>query len=233
MRAGPGNGEVRDREVRGGRLVSSVSNGRRLVASVLAGLVTFLLGAAAIAEPVRDWTLWKLSGSPPLTCQNPAWLEPAALINARAASNLRRDDGIDYFPGNTVDGQMSTAWVSRRTSNELWVSWDLERPVDVLLICVTPGYAKSPDRFTNQQQLREVQISLNDATHTFRIPQFNEDEYQKFYSGRAYCPDCQEIVLTIRDTFPARNGDPEVAVSEVVVYADPRVPLLRRLLPER
>lgn len=218
---------------RDGQPAGAMAKGKKRFVGMAAGLLAFLLGSAAIADPVRNWTLWKASGSPPVTCQEPAWLEPATLINSRAASNIGRDDGVDYFPSNTVDGEMSTAWVALTTNQPLWISWDLEVPEDVVLICLTPGYAKSPDRFRNQQQLKDIRVSLNGVEHSFSLPRFAETEYQTFWTGRVYCPDCKKVEVEIVSTFPAARGDPEVAISEVVAYRDPRLALLRRLLPER
>lgn len=128
-------------------------------------ILAFLL-AAAVVEPIRTWAWWRMAhlGSGP-TCQDPGWLQKVDLVNAQATSYLPADDGVTYYPGNTADGSLATAWVAKRTREgpALSLAWTLPNAEFVRLLCVTPGYAKSPDRFTNNQRLKTFSLFLNGA----------------------------------------------------------------------
>lgn len=195
-------------------------------------VVVFLLGAAVVAEPIRNWVLWRIAnfGSTP-TCQNPGWLEPVALLNAKATSYLPTDDGVTYFPANSTDGDLATAWVAlqKREGSPLSISWTLAKPEVVRLVCVTPGYAKSMDRFKNNQRLKTFALSTGDEERVVSVPRIDAKAYQSSVSVTTSCLDCQSIELTILDTYPAEKGNSEVAISEVMAHKDPRVWPLRLL----
>lgn len=196
-------------------------------------LLVFLLGAAVIVEPIRTWALWRVAhlGSGP-TCQDPGWLEPVALLNAQATSNLATDEGVTYFPGNSADGDLATAWVAMQQNDgsSLSISWTLAKADVVCLVCVTPGYAKSEDRFKNNRRLKRFELSMNGERHVVPVPPIETRSYQTRVTVATSCMDCERIEVTILETYPTEKGGSEVAISEVTAYKDPRVwPL--RLLP--
>lgn len=203
--------------------------GGRIILAVL----VFFLGATVIVEPIRVWVLWRSAhlGSGP-TCRDPGWLEPVDLINAQATSYLPTDEGVTYFPGNSADGDLATAWIAKHKDEgpPLSISWTLPKPDVVRLICITPGYAKSADRFMNNQRLKTFSLSMGGSQRLVSIPPADARDYQSFVSVETLCLDCESMGLTIVDTYPTEKGNAEVAISEVRAYRDARVwPL--RLLP--
>lgn len=206
----------------------------RWVAAALS-ILAFVLGAPFVTEPFRDWLWWKLQGSPQLTCDNPGWLQEIRATNAIASSNLPVDDGITYFPANSVDGSLQTAWITLRPTDadSTWISWDLSGREDVLLICLTPGYAKSPDRFANQMRLKEIALSADDLQSVVSIPDRPMERYQDFHSVRTLCRSCSRLVLSVLTTHRVPGGHREVAISEVRFYADTRIAPLKTLFAER
>lgn len=205
--------------------------GKNLRTFVLAVLV-FLLGATVIVEPVRTWAVWRVMhlGSEP-TCQDPGWLEPVAMVNAHATSYLPTDEGVTYFPGNSADGDMSTAWAAIQTLEgpPLSLSWTLAKPDVVRLVCITPGYAKSADRFKNNQRLKKFSLDLDGDRQLVSVPPIEPASYQTLVSIATSCVNCQRIEMTVLETYTAENGDSEVAISEVTSYRDPRIWILAYL----
>lgn len=202
-------------------------------AKVTFAVLGFLLAAGSIVDPIRNWGLWRIThGLSEPTCQDPAWLERASISNAKANSYKGADDGVNYFPGNSVDGDMATAWVALKHSKDerLSISWQLPKPETVRLICFTPGYAKAEDRFKNNQRLKRVTLRLNSETQSVVVGPVDQADYQALVPVQVRCVDCKEIEMVITDTYGAPGGDPEVAISEVIVYQDTRMwPI--RLLP--
>ena len=193
---------------------------------VVIAVATFLLAAGAIADPVRNWVLWRAThGVAAPACEDPGWLEPATVSNSRASDYLPADDGVTYFPGNSVDGDMATAWVAREPTeqNDLSISWQLSRPEVVRLVCFTPGYAKSEDRFKNNQRLKRVTLSANNESQSVAIEPVAETDYQKLIAVHVGCNECKAITLIVNETYETAKGDQEVAISELVVYRDTRI----------
>lgn len=119
---------------------------------------------------------------------------------------------------------MTTAWVAQKStpSETVSVSWRLAQPTTIRLICFTPGYAKSVDRFRNNQRLKQVSLILNGETQAVSVPPVDEARYQSLVGVPVRCPGCTEVKLTVVDTYATPTGEPEVAISEVIAYQDPR-----------
>lgn len=73
----------------------------------------------------------------------------------RASSDL---DG--YGIGNLVDGNWSTAWVAPRGGKGAWLEADIPAGVEIAAVLVSPGYAKSPKLWTENDRIATVRVAF-------------------------------------------------------------------------
>jgi hypothetical protein len=73
----------------------------------------------------------------------------------RASSDLE-----GYGIANLVDGNWSTAWVAPRGGKGAWLEADIPRGVEIAALLISPGYAKSPALWTENDRIVATRIAF-------------------------------------------------------------------------
>ncbi len=131
----------------------------------------------------------------------------------------------DYPAENLFDGTEEFCWAENVRGYGVgeWVEFSFDQPVRVAYVEVLPGYKKSEDgwdRWWSNGRLKAANFSFGDGTAvTGRFK--DRKTYQKVRVGSGACDGFR---MTIKSTYPARNGShkaDDTSISEIRVYGWP------------
>lgn len=89
---------------------------------------------------------------------------PTERIRVEATSFLQPIDGITYNPGNTIDGDVATAWNSAEAANDgrgQTITYRFSHPVDLRALRFVNGYAKNADVYNSNHRIQDVIVTTD------------------------------------------------------------------------
>ena len=134
-------------------------------------------------------------------------------ITATASSMRKPFRGIDYAPGQTLDGSMMTAWVegSKGPGIGEWIRFDFGRDVKLRRIFIAPGYFKSPQIWLKNNRLAVAVFYFSDGnSREFRFA--DQMEEQKIEVGDLTT---SWVRIEIKQVYLAQDDSEDTAVSQV------------------
>jgi hypothetical protein len=205
----------------------------RWTCAVIAGA---LIGSTVSGVPtglIPQWAYWHishtaLSGTP--TCGDTSYLAADRISNADAFNELPSRGGNTYDAGNTVDSNRDTAWLQHFPSRNrhAWITWTLEQPKHVSLVCIRAGYTKNYGTYTSNERLRTVTLhAAGCASRVFIIKDYF-DAPKKYlrppwddWQSLPYSCHTSRVELTIDATYPADGQSSDTGVSDVAIFSSP------------
>jgi hypothetical protein len=137
----------------------------------------------------------------------------------RASSTLRPSEGRRYDAANTLDGDRTTAWNSdgKRVGDGIGVTltYTFAQPVELRRVVVENGYAKSPDVYTWNERVRELEVDTGSSRDVFLISDKKEPQELDADFGTT-----STVVLTIRAVYSGQKYK-DLAITEVSFFALP------------
>ena len=191
------------------------SGRRREVGLVLLGVVALLtVGVVLLVLGTRqaDAPAGAPTAPPPTPTATPqlAGLDPVA-ITASATSTLPPDGELTYGPGNTVDGDLQTAWnhgTGGDAAGEI-LRYDFANPVDLVTIGVVNGYAKSEELYAANHRLRDVVVRTDAGA--FPLTLADTVSHQELTASFGITTSAEILVVTV---YEGSDYD-DLAVTEV------------------
>jgi hypothetical protein len=126
-------------------------------------------------------------------------------ISVTASSSLAPDGSITYGPGNTVDGDLETAWNSDAPESELRgqrLTYRFTEPVDLEAIRFVNGYAKSAEIYVANHRIREVRIETDRVSQLVSLLDTSDSQEITFDFGYT-----SKVVLEVVEIFPGTGFD--------------------------
>lgn len=203
--------------------------GLKVLEGVIVGLVTGVVGGVVVSLLLTAWTPRIVEGFDEPTCNDPEELvlvEPAG-VGATSWYNQVFENGValPHYPGNAVDHDSGTAWVERSTTNDYGIgesiAFQFDEPVDLQLICVVNGYAKSATLYEDNARARQWTVATDHATSVAVLNDKTADSYATFESLPFAVGPTRTVTLTIMSTRAGQglDGDKDTALSEVEFWA--------------
>ena len=155
----------------------------------------------------------------PVAPQPPVGLPVAPLaeapdVTATASTSRVPAGGNTYTPGMALDGSPATAWIEGGEGHGVGesITLKLSAPARVSRVRLQPGYFKSPDRWSNNNRLARVRVSLSDGREM--VASFR-DEMREQAIAIGGAP-VSSITITIEEVYV--GGDElDTAISEIAV----------------
>lgn len=202
---------------RGGRRVAIWILGLGLIASAAVAAVGLLLSRADDGDDTATGTdtidVPAMDGPTGAAAQ-----VPRERLLVMASSHLPPDGEITYDPGNTVDGDPTTAWNSDAPGTDgrgQVLTYRFTEPVDLRAIRIVNGYAKNPDIFAANHRLREVEVRTDAGAQRVSLLDTDEQQEITFDFGLT-----SKVVLEVVDVYTGdgfANPDltADLALSEI------------------
>ncbi len=143
-------------------------------------------------------------------------------ITVVATSYLPPADAITYDPGNTIDGDPSTAWNSDSREADgrgETLTFRFSEPVDLKAVRFVNGYAKNAEIYEANHRLRSVVIGTDQSSQMLTLLDTSDAQEITFDFGLT-----SKVVLEVVDIYAGEgfaNPDltADLAISEVSFLA--------------
>lgn len=157
---------------------------------------------------------------PGASCDEPGDLEPVTdSPTATATSTLIDSRRRHYEAALAVDGDPKTAWsegVHPAVAGET-ITFQFARAVDLQLVCVVNGYAKSKTLYEQNPRLQLVDVSTNQGRTRQRLRDLPEEQFRVPQKLGIKAGPTTLLIIKIEKAFLGDKYD-DVSLSEVEFY---------------
>jgi len=138
-------------------------------------------------------------------------------IAASASNELPPSQGLSYGAGNTLDGDLATAWNDGAAGPGVGetLSFRFERPVDLTEISMVNGYAKSEDTFQQNARIREARVITDAGSFPLTLADSAARQEVERDFGQT-----SSVTLEIVSVYPGTTYD-DLALTEIEFFARP------------
>ncbi|MEM9565345.1 MAG: hypothetical protein AAGA93_22170 [Actinomycetota bacterium] len=143
---------------------------------------------------------------------------PTERISVAASSFLVPDGEITYDPGNTVDGDPSTAWNSDTNGADVrgqTLTFRFTEPVGLTAIRLVNGYAKNPDIFAANHRIRELEVRTDGGVQRVSLLDTSEEQEITFDFGTTSKVELEVIEIYEGAGFDDPELTSDLALSEI------------------
>lgn len=182
-------------------------------------LLTSILGTVIAAYGGIDGIQNRFFPSP--DCDHHSSLSPVRPAGADASSTLTPAGTTTYVATNAIDGDQRTAWIPAGGNGGQGqsITFRFERAVDVRLVCVINGYARSEDLRERNAKIRDVSVVTDRGTAAGTL--LDEGGYQPLPLRPGRTSTLRLVITTFYSGVMSggHQGYLDTALSEVSCYA--------------